>query len=98
MTSFYKVQSKAGGMMVKSYTLRAVVEEDTFPDGSMGYFAYVPELEHIGGATQGKTAPEALKNLQEVLQMIIEELIEEKQPIPTEAAKVSDEPLVTVTL
>ena len=85
-------------MILKSYTFRAVVEEDTFPDGSVGYFAYVPELEHLGAATQGKTPSESLKNLQEVLEMIIEELIEEKQSIPAEAVKVSDEPLVTVML
>jgi len=84
-------------MVVKSYTFRAVLEEDTFPDGSAGFFAYVPELEHLGAATQGKTPQEALKNLQEVLEMIVEELVEEKKSIP-EVAKVSDEPLVTVTL
>jgi predicted RNase H-like HicB family nuclease len=83
---------------VKSYTFRAVIEEDTFPDGGKGYFAYVPELEHLGAATQGKTPQEALKNLQEVLEMIIEEFVEEKQAIPPEAVKVSDETLVTVTI
>lgn len=83
---------------MKSYTFKAVVEEDTFPDGNTGYFAYIPDLEHLGAATQGKTPEEALKNLQEVLQMIVEELIEEKQSIPSGAAIVSDEPMITVTI
>lgn len=83
---------------MKSYTFRVMVEEDTFPDGRRGYFVSVPALEHLGAATQGKTPEEALQHIQEVLHLILEELLAEGKPIPTEGVKVSEEPLVTVTL
>jgi predicted RNase H-like HicB family nuclease len=51
----------------------------------------------LGGATWGKTREEALKNIQEVIEMIVEELAEEGEAIPADAATVSEEPLVTVT-
>ena len=84
--------------MVKSYTFKVLSEEDTFPDGSIGYFVSVPALEYLGAATQGKTPEEALQNIQEVLPMILEELHEEGRPIPKEGVVESEEPLVTVTL
>jgi predicted RNase H-like HicB family nuclease len=83
---------------VKSYTFKVVIQKDSFPDGSKGYAASVPSLEHLGAATQGRTPEEALKNIQEVLEMVLEELVEEGKPIPNEAGMVSEEPLVTVTL
>ncbi len=83
---------------MKSYSFRVVIEEDQFPDGSPGYFVCVPALESIGAATQGKTRDEALHNIQEVLAMILEELVEEGKPIPSEAIAVSEEPVVTVTV
>jgi predicted RNase H-like HicB family nuclease len=91
-------KTEVGGIEVKSYTFKVVIEEDTFPDGSRGYFVSVPALEHLGAATQGKTREEALQNIQEVLHLIVEELLAEGKPIPREAVMVSEEPLVTVTL
>jgi predicted RNase H-like HicB family nuclease len=91
-------KTEGGGIEVKSYTFKVVIEEDTFPDGSGGYFVSVPALEHLGAATQGKTREEALQNIQEVLHLIVEELLAEGKPIPREAGMVSEEPLVTVTL
>jgi predicted RNase H-like HicB family nuclease len=79
-------------MGVKSYTFRVVVEPD-----EDAWHAYCPALVRLGGATWGKTKEEAVKNIQEVIEMIVEELIEEGEPIPAEAATVSQEPLVTVT-
>ena len=83
---------------MKSYTFKVLLEEDAFPDGSKGYSVSVPALEHLGAATQGRTREEALKNIQEVLELILEELAEEGKPIPSEAAMVSEEPVVTVTV
>jgi predicted RNase H-like HicB family nuclease len=83
---------------MKSYTFKVRIEEDTFPDGSIGYFVSVPALEHLGAATQGKTPEEALRSIQEVLEMILEELRTEGTPIPRDVASESDQPLVTVTL
>jgi predicted RNase H-like HicB family nuclease len=87
-----------GGIEVKSYTFKVVIEEDTFPDGSVGYFVSVPALEHLGAATQGKTREEAMQNIQEVLHLLLEELLAEGKSIQRAAVMVSEEPLVTVTL
>lgn len=87
-----------GGIEVKSYTFKVVIEEDTFPDGSVGYFVSVPALEHLGAATQGKTHVEAMQNIQEVLHLILEELLAEGKSIQKAAMTVSEEPFVTVTL
>ncbi|MBI4492207.1 MAG: type II toxin-antitoxin system HicB family antitoxin [Chloroflexi bacterium] len=57
---------------MKSYIFRVVVE----PDEDV-WRAYVPELEVQGAATWGYTRDEALRNIQEVAQMVIEELIDE---------------------
>ena len=67
---------------MKSYSFKVLLEEDTFPDGSRGYSVSVPALEHLGAATQGRTREEAIKNIQEVLEMILEELVEEGKAIP----------------
>ena len=40
----------------------------------------------------------SIKNIQGVLEMILEELVEEGKPIPDDAGTVSEEPLVTITL
>jgi predicted RNase H-like HicB family nuclease len=54
---------------LKTYTFKVVVEPD---EG--GFHAYCPALRHLGAVTQGATAEEALKNIHEVVQMIVEEL------------------------
>ncbi len=46
------------------------------------WIAYIPELESRGGATWGYTKEEALKNIQEVGQMVIEVLLEDGEPLP----------------
>ena len=46
-----------------------------------------------------RTKEEALKNLEEVLQMVLEEMRRAGEPVPAEAlVSESEEPLVTVTL
>ena len=42
----------------------------------------VPELESKGAATWGKTREEALRNIQEVMQMVVEEMIEDGESLP----------------
>ena len=75
-----------------SYVLRVVLEpdEDTWR-------AYVPELEARGAATWGKTREEALRNIQEVAQMVIEDMIEDGEALP-KSAVVSGEPAVAVNV
>ncbi len=62
---------------MKTYTFRVVVEPD---EG--GYHAYCPALRRYGAVTQGGTPEEALKNINEVVQMVVEELQEDGIPLP----------------
>lgn len=59
--------------------------------------AHVPELESRGAATRGKTREEALKNIQEVAQMVVEEMLEGGESIPP-GLTVSDQPTVAVNV
>ncbi len=82
----------AGGRNVKSYIFPVAIEQD-----DDAWRAYIPELEARGAATWGKTKEEALKNIQEVAQMVIEEMLEDGEAIPR-SIRVSEEPVVAVTL
>ena len=55
---------------MKTYTFRVIVE----PDGDR-WHAHCPALEQYGAATWGLTQEEALKHIQEVVQMVIQELL-----------------------
>jgi predicted RNase H-like HicB family nuclease len=57
----------------------------------------VPELEAKGAATWGRTKEEALRNIQEVMQMIVEELLEGGEPLPP-SVTVCDQPAVAVSV
>ena len=81
---------------MKTYVFRVVIEPD---EGR--WSAHCPVLEKYGAATWGYTEEEALKNIQEVVEMILEELVEERELIPegpTEEVFASSEPRVAVTL
>jgi predicted RNase H-like HicB family nuclease len=86
------VYSHAGGRDVKSYIFPIVVEQD-----EDSWRAYVPELESRGAATWGKTREEAIRNMQEVAQLVIEELLEDGEPVPA-GIRVSENPVVAVTV
>lgn len=75
-----------------SYVLRVALERD-----EDAWRAYVPELEARGAATWGNTREEALRNIQEVAQMVIEDMIDDGEKVP-ESAIVSDEPAVAVNV
>ena len=77
---------------MKSYIFRVVVE----PDEDV-WRAYVPELEAKGAATWGHTKEEALRNIQEVAQIVIEELVEDGEPLPP-SVTVADHPVVAVNV
>ena len=62
---------------MKTYVFRVVVESE---DGR--WSAYCPALERYGAATWGDTEDEAFKNIREVVEMIVEELVEENSPLP----------------
>ena len=61
---------------MKTYTFNVVVEAD-----EDRWHAYCPALVDQGAATWGNTEQEALKNIREVVQMVVESLTEHGQPI-----------------
>ncbi len=77
---------------MKSYIFKVIVE----PDDDV-WHARIPELESRGAATWGTTREDALKNIQEVARIVIEDMIEDGEPLP-EGVMVYDEPRVSVTL
>ncbi len=86
----------AEGAKVKTYVFRVVVEPD-----EERWHAFCPILEGYGAATWGYTEEEALKNIEEVVEMVLEELVAEQTPIPEgpeEEVFISAEPRVAVTL
>ncbi|MBF0466744.1 MAG: type II toxin-antitoxin system HicB family antitoxin [Nitrospirae bacterium] len=67
----------------KTYVFTVVIEPD-----ENEWFAYCPVLRAEGAATCGNTQGEALRNIQEVVEMIVEELIEDGKHIPEEDIKI----------
>lgn len=63
--------------MKERYNFAVVVEPD-----EDRWHAYAPSLVRYGGATWGYTRDEALKHIQEVVEMVVEDLIEDDIPIP----------------
>ena len=62
---------------MKTYTFKVVVESD-----GDGFHAFCPALRHLGAVTQGSTEAEALGNINEVVQKIVDELREDGSPLP----------------
>jgi len=70
-------------MAMKTYNFKVVLEPDEDFDGNpSGWHVYCPALEKLGGSTWGETREEALKNINEVVRMIVEEFVEEGKPLP----------------
>ncbi len=81
---------------MKTYTFKVVIE----PDDDR-WHAYCPALVEQGAATHGATRDEALKNIREVAEMVVESLREHGEPIPEEPSDqlhVSSVPEVLVTV
>jgi predicted RNase H-like HicB family nuclease len=62
---------------MKTYIFKVVVE----PDDDR-WHAYCPALEQYGAATWGNTREEALRHIQEVVNMVVDELLEDGIVIP----------------
>ena len=62
---------------MKTYVLRVVIEKD-----EDGWLAYCPALVESGVATWGQTEEEAMKNIQEVAEMVLADMIECQDVIP----------------
>jgi len=62
---------------MQTYTFKVVVEPD-----EDRWHAYCPALQEYGAATWGATRVEAYRNIQEVVEMIVEELREDGIALP----------------
>jgi predicted RNase H-like HicB family nuclease len=87
---------------MRTYSFRVVLEPDEDFDGSAaGWHAYCPALERQGASTWGATESEALRNINEVVRMVVESMLEHGERLPEEPAhevEVSVEPHVAVTV
>jgi predicted RNase H-like HicB family nuclease len=86
---------------MKTYSFKVVVEPDEDADGNPAWHAYCPALEKQGAATSGRTREEALKHINEVVQLVVESMIEHDEALPAESAEdvqVTVEPRVTVNV
>ena len=78
---------------MKTYQFRVVVEPD-----EDRWIAFCPALVKQGAATGGYTRAEALENIQEALEMVLESLIELNMPIPDNEEAAGVEELIAVTV
>jgi len=79
---------------MKSYLFKIVIEKDEDV-----YHAYCPALK--GASTWGYTKEEAIRNIQEVIQMVVESMIEHGELIPetsTEQVQILLEPAIAVNI
>ncbi|WP_200873592.1 type II toxin-antitoxin system HicB family antitoxin [Candidatus Magnetobacterium casense] len=75
----------------KPYNFTVVVEPDEDE-----WFVYCPLLRSEGAITCGRTPKEAIKNIQEVLEMIVEEFIKDGREIPEKETDVEIKTVVSV--
>ena len=79
---------------MKTYVFRVELEPD-----EEGWRAFYPPLEELGASTWGESQDAALKHIQEVLTMIVEERIDAKEPIHEQDGVAAPEgQLVSVTV
>ena len=101
---------------MKTYSFQVVLEKDKWPDEpdeNAVWRAYIPALEHQGASSWGYTEKEALKNLQDAVDLLFEYLSEQEEEINLDSLmrhqeegssesglqiQVSDVPLITVTV
>jgi predicted RNase H-like HicB family nuclease len=93
-------------MALRTYNFKVIIEPDEDFDGNpSGFHAYCPAIESQGASTWGETREMALKNINEVVHLIIDGFIEEGKPLPDgsdgylQVEEVSlDRPCITVTV
>jgi predicted RNase H-like HicB family nuclease len=87
---------------MKTYNFKVVIEPDEDFDGNpCGWHAFCPALERQGASTWGATQAEALKNINDLVHMVVESILEHGEHIPEEApdeVEVTVEPRVAVTV
>ena len=70
---------------MKTSALQVVLEKDKWPDEpdeKTVWRAYITALEHKGAASWGYTQKEALKNLQDAVDLLVESLLEHEEELP----------------
>ena len=75
---------------MRSFTFPIEIEPD-----EDRWFARVPDLESQGAAAWGYTKEEALRNIQEVAQMVIESLLEDGKALPA-SIRESGQPTLSI--
>lgn len=101
---------------MRTYSFQVVLEKDKWPDEpneNAVWRAYIPALEHKGASSWGYTQKEALRNLQDAVDLLVEYLLEEEKEIDFESLlvaqeksqsescsqiQVSDVPLIAITV
>lgn len=79
---------------MKTYSFQVVIEEDEWLDERIKdpvWRAYIPALEHQGASSWGYTQKEALKNLQDAVDLLIESLLEDGEEIDFESLLANQE-------
>ncbi|MYC75149.1 type II toxin-antitoxin system HicB family antitoxin [Candidatus Poribacteria bacterium] len=79
---------------MKTYSFQVVLEKDKWPDEpdeKAVWRAYIPALEHKGAASWGYTQREALKNLQDAVELLVEYLLEQGEEIDFESLLANEE-------
>ncbi len=72
---------------MKTYSFQVVIEEDEWLDERIKdpvWRAYIPALVHQGASSWGYTQKEALKNLQDAVDLLFEYLSEQEKEIDLE--------------
>ena len=67
---------------MKTYSFKVILEKDKWPDDpdeKAVWRAYIPALEHKGAASWGYTQKEALENLKNAVDLLVEHLVERRR-------------------
>ncbi|MBI4639725.1 MAG: type II toxin-antitoxin system HicB family antitoxin [Candidatus Tectomicrobia bacterium] len=87
---------------MKTYTFKVILEKDKWPDEPDEKAVWRASIPILPAAhAWGDTKHQALENLKNAVDLIIEDLIERGETIPEEPhayVQISDEPLVSVTV
>jgi predicted RNase H-like HicB family nuclease len=87
---------------MKTYNFKVVIKPDEDFDGNpAGFHACCPALERVVGSTWGLTEAEVLRNIDQVIRLVIESMVEHGEPIPEaprDQVEVTVEPRVAVTV
>ena len=79
-------------MNKKTYVFPVTLESD-----EEGWRAFSPRLESMGASTWGETQEEALKNIREVLAVMLEEFLEEGKDMSAQGIDATEGTVITIT-